>query len=421
MTYRLIAVLLLLCALDASARMRVYEAEGTFTMGDADTKQEAQIRARQRAKANALGEAGEYVEGIAMLSTGEGSGSVEGSYRQDITTITAGVVYIADEDVKYFSTFDQTTGNVTWICRLKARIDESDVGQRIDKIRNNRHLLEGLEEARRENARQSSELGKLRAENVKLLSLLSAADKRVSETAQEQQRKQVAQIERKRQAATKRLRAVGHFEKGLYAEISGKQEVANQHYREAVALDYAAPERYLKTIHAVGGFVPTFRVIGYEELFGIGFTFCGGERYLYGTFLQGGYAFLHPLGIESSVMETIQPSSDKVGLFFILPIGLFLPIIETDYAMLNVSTRAYLYNRVSHFEGYSGEDDDWTSFPPVFDVAIEWRSLLHSVRAGYLHQMGDYGAGVDWPSGLDLTGFYVSLHVGLAAVVPARR
>ena len=79
----IIAAMVLLLAFSAQAKEQVYEAEGRFTMGDDDTKLEAQKQAFLMAKMSALEEAGSYVKSIFEAKTTERAGGGRGGQGRD--------------------------------------------------------------------------------------------------------------------------------------------------------------------------------------------------------------------------------------------------------------------------------------------------------------------------------------------------
>lgn len=130
----LVGLFIALLSLEVSAKERVYETEARFVMGDGDTKQEAQQQAFVMAKMKALEEAGVYIKAQTTMLTSESEGHIEEDFKREIKAIAAGVTKIRAEDVVYVSEFDPTTSNVTWVCRIKAVIDEDSVREQIETI-----------------------------------------------------------------------------------------------------------------------------------------------------------------------------------------------------------------------------------------------------------------------------------------------
>jgi ankyrin repeat protein/Flp pilus assembly protein TadD len=228
-----ILVISLLCHLPAWSGERVYEAEGSFAMGDGDTKQEAQREAFLSAKASALEEAGVYIESVTRMLTSETDTGESEEFDREIRAITAGVAKVADEDVTYTAVFDAETGTVTWSCRLRARIEEDSVAKQIGALRSNERLVDQLAQAEQQNTEYLAELASLREE------LISARQSTASDD--DSQSRRIQALAARRSTLLGNIDANELISRASQAESDGRFREAIPLYRQALSLDPSLP------------------------------------------------------------------------------------------------------------------------------------------------------------------------------------
>lgn len=219
----------LLFLLSGGAAAKVIVAEGTYSMGDADTKQNAKTVAYGQAKINALEAAGTYVQSVTRLTITEDDSATSDAYIRDIETVTAGVIEIPQDGITYRPSFDPTTGNVTWICQIEARIDESDLNERISRLLGRKRLIEGFRQARSELELSLQELDRLQEENRQLRVAADASKRRAAA----------------RDSIVQRIEAVDSFERGLRASEKEQPLVANRYFADAVDKNYENAREYM--------------------------------------------------------------------------------------------------------------------------------------------------------------------------------
>ncbi len=134
--------LLLLAQQEAAvvAETRIIEAEGTYRMGNQDSKINGRRIAAQEAKRTALELAGTYVEGLTQVKSFQLA-------RDEVKTITAGIIEAEVVSERMHGTPERPEISV----KVRCSIDADNLGNQINRYRQNEDLKEQLDDAVREN------------------------------------------------------------------------------------------------------------------------------------------------------------------------------------------------------------------------------------------------------------------------------
>jgi hypothetical protein len=141
---------------------------------------------------------------------------------------------------------------------------------------------------------------------------------------------------------------------------------------------------------------------------------CGGGFSQQGAFISvkgisRGVHWPRPFGVEGSLVSVVDYVGQEETVLTLLPVGVYFPILRFtsyggDYPILstmNLVVRTYLFNgEIYHLE----------SFPLIFGICVEWRSVFHSLTIGYCRQSRRFEHGTER---IDTSGLFIAVHAGL--------
>ena len=206
----LIAFRLLLSFNLASAEIKTFVKEYTYQASELDNRNSCRAIATEQLKRELLEELGTYVESKTVVKDSQLD-------KDEITTLTAGVVQVVVMDEKW-------DGKAYWL-KAQVRADPDEVTASIDKLKNDEHLAQDLEEARAE-AEQAME----EAEDLRKQLAQATADKQKQEQYNE---------------AMNQLVASDYFERGSAFIVAGNYEAAGRAYDQAIIIEPEYAKAYI--------------------------------------------------------------------------------------------------------------------------------------------------------------------------------
>ena len=206
----LIAFHLLLSFNSASAEIKTFVKEYTYQASDLDSRNSCRAIATEQLKRALLEELGTYVQSKTVVKDNLLD-------KDEITTLTAGVVQVVVMDEKW-------DGKAYWL-KAQLKADPDEVAVSIDKLKNDEHLLQDLEEARAEAAQAMEEAEVLRQQLAR-----ATADKQKQEQYNE---------------AMNQLVAADYFEKGSAFTVAGNYVAAGRAYDQAIMVQPEYAKAYI--------------------------------------------------------------------------------------------------------------------------------------------------------------------------------
>ena len=206
----LISFHLLLSFNSASAEIKTFVKEYTYQASELDSKNSCKVIATEQLKRELLEELGTYLESKTVVKDSQLD-------KDEITTLTAGIVQVAVMDEKW-------DGKVYWL-KAQVKADPDEVAASIDKLRNDEHLVHDLEEARTESAEAMKE-----AEDLRKQLAQAKADKQKQEQYND---------------AMKQLAAADYFERGSAFTAAGNYGAAASAYNNAIIMEPEYAKAYI--------------------------------------------------------------------------------------------------------------------------------------------------------------------------------
>jgi len=197
-------------ALSVKAEMKTFIKEYTYQASELDSKNSCKAIATEQLKRTLLEELGTYVESKTVVKDSQLD-------KDEITTLTAGVVQVVVMDEKW-------DGTVYWL-KAQVKADPDEVAASIDKLRNDEQLVHDLEEARAEAAQAMEEAEVLRQQLAQ-----TTADKQKQEQYNE---------------TMNQLVASDYFERGSAFTAAGNYGAAASAYNNAIIIEPEYAKAYI--------------------------------------------------------------------------------------------------------------------------------------------------------------------------------
>ncbi|MGZ3634717.1 MAG: tetratricopeptide repeat protein [Syntrophales bacterium] len=206
----MIALFLFTSISPSHAEIKTFVKEYTYQASELDSKNSCKAIATEQLKRALLEELGTYVESKTVVKDSQLD-------KDEITTITAGVVQVVVMDEKW-------DGKVYWL-KAQIKADPDEVAASIDKLRNDEQLVHDLEEARAEAVQAMEEAEVLRHQLAK-----TTADKQKQEQYNE---------------TMNQLVASDYFERGNAFTVSGNYGAAANAYNQAIMIQPEYAKAYI--------------------------------------------------------------------------------------------------------------------------------------------------------------------------------
>jgi tetratricopeptide (TPR) repeat protein len=192
------------------AEIKTFVKEYTYQASELDSKNSCKAIATEQLKRALLEELGTYVKSKTVVKDSQLD-------KDEITTLTAGVVQVAVMDEKW-------DGKAYWL-KAQVKADPDEVAASIDKLRNDEQLVHDLEEARAEAAQAMEEAEVLRQQLAQ-----TTADKQKQEQYNE---------------TMNQLVASDYFERGSAFTAAGNYGAAANAYNQAIMLQPEYAKAYI--------------------------------------------------------------------------------------------------------------------------------------------------------------------------------